>query len=348
MGIRCEEFGGLSDGRRVERWILEESGTDGFPGIRIAFITYGAAIQSLAVPDGMGGSIDVVTGFDTVSRYEESCLHFGAAIGRCCNRIRGGRFLIDGREYALSINSPPHHIHGGFGGLDKKLWIAREDGGGLVMACCCEDGEDGYPGNLKVEIRFTLRERTLCIQYMAWSDKDTLCNLTNHTYFNLNGHGSGPAVRHKIQIPSQAYVPMNQEGLPLDLPRLVEGTEYDMRRLREIATGGETPRPLSACYLPDGEGMREHAVMYGEKSGIVLNVRSNMPALQYYTGYLIPERTAGKGGVVYGPCQGICLETQYVPDAVNLKGYLAPVLRCGQMYRHETEYSFEYGMGDLR
>lgn len=339
MGIWCEPFGVLTDGRKIERWTMERGGA------RVSVITYGAAIQELTVPDQGKRMIDVVTGFDTAGEYEKSRLHFGATIGRCCNRIRGGRFFIGGTGYQLSLNSPPHHIHGGYCGMDRKVWSAETEGEDLVMTCRCADQEEGYPGNLDVNVRFVFQDHSLCIQYTAMSDKDTLCSLTNHTYFNLNGYGDGTAVLHDIRIPAEFYVPMDKEGIPLGYIRQVRDTVYDMRTCGVIGVINHIPDPPSACYLPDGRGMRSHAVLCGDKSKIVLRVRSTMPALQYYTGYLIPEGTRGKQGAVYGPCQGICLETQFVPDAVNHRAFACPILHRGERYRQETQYIFR-SMGE--
>ena len=335
MSIYCEPFGTLSDGRKAEKWVMKEDGA------QVSLITYGAAIQSLVIPDREGKATDVVTGFDTAKEYEKSRLHFGATIGRCCNRIREGRFSIGGAgEYQLSINSPPHHIHGGFHGLDRKLWNAEIRGEALIMRCRCKDGEEGYPGNLDISLCFTFHMHTLRIQYSAISDRDTLCNLTNHTYFNLNGHGSGTILGHSVQIPADSYVPLDEEKLPLGYIRQVQGSLYDLRRKRPVSADGERPEPLSVCYLPEGKGMRTHGWLYGDKSRISLHIRSTMPALQYYTGYLIPKGTRGKEGMVYGPCEGSCLETQFVPDGVNHDAFIKPVLRRGEPYLQETQYLF--------
>lgn len=336
--ISCRRWGRLSDGRQVDCFYMEHE------EIGISILTYGAIIQSIRVKDKAGQMQDVVTGFDTAREYERSRLHFGATIGRCCNRIRNGRFSMNGTHYQLSINSPPNHIHGGVCGLDRKIWDAAQDGNRLLLTCRSTDGEEGYPGNLVVNMGLTVERNSVRIRYTAQTDADTLCNLTNHTYFNLNGHGTGTAVKHGIEIPARLYAPLDANGLPVGIIEEVRGTQYDMNRMRAVAADGRLPVPRSACFLPDGEGLRPHAWLIGEKSGISLRMSSSMPALQYYTGYLIPEGTMGKQGAVYGPCQGICLEPQFVPDAVNCNCFSKPVLQKGRIYSQETYYVFDNGL----
>lgn len=330
-------FGCLSDGRAVTAWVLQNR-----TGGRAVVLDYGAAIQSLTVPDGRGGVTDVVLGYDTAAEYEAGDGHFGAVVGRVCNRIGGAAFTVDGTEYHLTANEGPNHLHGGPNGFDRYLWHAEPRGEALILSRTSPDGEEGYPGTLQVRVTYELLNgNVLRITYDAETDRTTPVNLTNHAYFNLNGGGS--ALGHVLWlnartctevgpglIPTGRRLPVTRTPLDFTVPKTV-GRDLDAGFPQLRLAGG-----YDHNYILDGG---DAACLLGLERGIVMTVQTTAPGLQLYAGNGITPRR-GKGGVPMGPHDAVCLETQNFPDAVHHAGFPDPFLRPGQRYHTVTSYAF--------
>ncbi|WP_369197225.1 aldose epimerase family protein [Streptomyces djakartensis] len=319
-----ELFGTLPDTTEVHRWTLERA------DVRVRVLTYGGIVQSVEVPDRDGRAGDVVLGFGDLDGYlahPEPCL--GALVGRYANRIAGGRFVLDGRTYALEPNNGPNSLHGGARGFDKRVWDAEADGRhGVRLSRVSPHGEEGFPGRLDVSATYTLDgSGALRIAYEAVTDAPTVVNLTNHSYFNLAG--SGHAGGHELRLAASRYTPVDAELIPAGSPAEVTGTRFDFRAGRRTGTGydhnfvldkGVTDAPVEAAEL------------YDPVSGRVLTVATTEPGLQLYTG----DHLAGP----FAPGDGVALETQHFPDSPNRPEFPSTVLRPGEVFRSETVYRF--------
>ncbi len=337
-------FGKTSEGEQVDLYTLSNP-----MGIEIGILTYGGIIQFLKVPDKSGKLVDIVLGFDDMAGYENSSPYFGALIGRCANRICKGRFSLNGKEYSLACNDKGNHLHGGIKGFDKKVWSAEVKGGSLILSLTSPDGEEGYPGNLEVSVVHSLSDDgTFTWEYFARSDADTLCNLTNHTYFNLAGHDSGTILNQMVQLESDFFTETDDKLIPTGRIFPVEGTPMDFKTPHAI---GER---INADYLPlklaggydhnfsvRGKTgvLRDAAFCYDEESGISIKVKTTLPGLQLYTGNFLDD-VKGKGGAVYPKNGAFCLETQYYPDAANHPHFEQPLLKAGEEYHHITSVKF--------
>ncbi|MBE7002812.1 MAG: galactose mutarotase [Ruminococcaceae bacterium] len=330
-------FGTLSDGTPVTAARLETAS-----GASLTVLDYGATIQSVCVPGRDGRLVDVVLGYDGAAGYESGHDYLGATIGRVGNRIGGARFSLGGKEYTLAKNDGENHLHGGARGFDKRLWTMAVSEDAIVCERLSPDGEEGYPGNLQVRVTFTFSASgALTIAYDAETDADTLVNLTNHCYFNLNGGGS--AMGHYLQLFAERFCENDEHCLPTG--RLLETalTPFDFRLGKTLGAdvGAEHEQ------LRRGGGYdhnfclsgRRAAVLQGEKNGIGMTVDTDMPGLQLYTANFLAEQP-GKGGVMMGRREAVCLETQLYPNAMNCYGFPSPVLRKGQKLHSETVYSF--------
>ncbi len=338
MAVISEEFGRTKEGKRITRYVIRNSS-----GMGVNIITMGASIQSLLIRDKNGILRDIVPGYEHGEAYNDNIPHFGSTIGRCCNRIRNGRFVLNGREYHLSKNKGENHLHGGFLGFDQKNWKGRiVDDNSVELSCESIHGEEGYPGNLKVRLRFSFTEdNNLLLNYNAVSDRDTLCNLTNRVYFNLAGHSGGDVVEHWVRIGSATYIEMGQDMLPTGRLLPVKTSEYDFRNWRRVRKEGEAEvKPKSGCFLLPEKRMGWVAEAWEESSGIWMGVETTLPALQYYTGYLVKEETGCKDNAFYGPFCGLCFESQYVTDAINHSGFTSPILRARKQWKQMTRYCF--------
>lgn len=325
-------FGYMPDGRPVEEIALS-----GGP-LSCKIITYGGALRELTVPDREGRPVDVVLGLDTLEDYRSQDKYLGALVGRYANRIGGSRFALEGREYPLRANDGPNHLHGGPEGFDKQLWqIKAQSPSSVELYLLSPDGQEGYPGDLGVTVTYALREGALEIGYQAASTKTTVCNLTNHAYFNLSGHGSGDVERQYVQILADRYTPVGQGLIPTGAVEPVEGTGMDLRTLQPLgqrefdhnwAIGGQygTLRPAAQAWSPD--------------TGIVMETLTTMPGIQFYTGNFMDGCPAGKGGALYKKHGAFCLETQFFPDSPNHPEFPSPVLAPGRPYEHKTVYRF--------
>ena len=333
--MRSELFGTLADGSDesgpidVHRWVLERD------GVRVRVLTYGGIVQSVEVPDRAGGVADIVLGFPDLAGYlAHPEPYLGAAVGRYANRIAGGRFALDGQEYRLAANNAPNALHGGERGFDKRVWAAEPAGEhGVRLSRVSPDGEEGYPGRLDVSVTYALEAGgALRISYEAVTDAPTPVNLTNHTYWNLGGAGSGNAAGgHEVRIDAGRVTVVDDTLIPTGELRPVDDTPFDLRESRKAGPGFDHNYVLDKGV---GETAVEVAEVYDPASGRVLSVATTEPGLQFYTAdHFDPS-------LPFAPGDGIALETQHFPDSPNRPEFPSTVLRPGEVYRSETVYGF--------
>ena len=304
-------------------------------------LPYGATLHRLYVPDKTGATRDVVLGYDTLADYQRHDGYLGATVGRHANRIAGAQFSLDGTTYLLAANEGENQLHSGPNGLHQKVWNWQQTAENCVtLRTVSPDGEDGYPGTLEVSVTYTLANGALSIDYEAVCDRDTVCNLTNHAYFNLAGQGRGSVAGHTLQVNAECYTPCGAGTIPTGEVRPVAG----VMDLRQGAVLGER---LDAPELAEYSGYDHNfclndgaaAQLYCRESGICMDTETTLPGLQVYTAGFLTERQ-GKDGAVYGKHHGVCLETQFWPDAVHHENFPSPILRAGEVYRHRTVYRF--------
>lgn len=347
--IRQSAFGRTGDGQEITRFTLQ-----GVGGMRLDVLDYGAIVHGLHVPDRHGRVVDVVLGYDDLSSYERDPFYLGAAIGRYANRIRGATFTLDGRTYSLSANDGPHHLHGGLRGFGKVVWrthpFEESDTVGVTLEYTSTDGEEGYPGNLAVRITYALSAaKVFSVDYSATADRPTPVNLTQHSYFNLAGEGSGDVLGHELMIHADSFTPIDDSLLPAGALALVEGTPLDFR----------LPRPIGAHIRSNHEQLRmargyDHNFVLNRASAVlspaarvsdpasrlVLEVFTTEPGMQFYSGNFLDASHPGKCGHRYGRHAGFCLETQHFPDSPNQAGFPSTILRPGHELRSRTEFRF--------
>ena len=321
-------------------------------GIEIKAITYGGIITSLRVPDRAGKTDDIVLGFDTLDGYLTDHPFFGAIIGRYGNRIGKAQFTLDGRTYKLAANNGPNHLHGGNKGFDKVLWTAEPDAGANAIAFTrtSPDGEEGYPGNLRVRVTYTLTDANeLIVEYRATTDKATPVNLTQHSYFNLAGHASGDILAHELMLNADRYTPVDDTLIPTGELASVQGTPFDFRKPTSIGARIDTDHPqLKAGKGYDhnwvlnrkGAGLQPAARVTEPKSGRTLGISTTEPGIQFYAGNFLDGKIKGKGGAVYAHRTGFCLETQHFPDSPNKPTFPSTTLSPGREYRTRTVFTF--------
>ncbi|MDT0441228.1 aldose epimerase family protein [Streptomyces johnsoniae] len=341
-----EVFGHLPDGTEVHRWTLSRGGT------RLKVLSYGGIVQSLELPDRDGEYVNVSLGFGTLAPYLTATTYFGALIGRYGNRIAEGRFTLDGTAYQLPVNDGPNSLHGGDRGFDKRLWDVTPNGrSGLTLRRTSPDGEMGYPGTLEVRVDYTLtRDGDFRIDYEATTDAPTPLNLTNHTYFNLGGEGTGSIEDHRLEIAAARYTPVGETLIPTGELARVQGTPFDFRRGKNV---GRDIRE-SHQQLLYGQGYdhnfvldkgitgapRHAATLHDPGSGRLMRVDTTEPGVQFYSGNFLDATLTGPGGRVYRQGDGLCLETQHFPDSPNQPHFPTTVLRPGETYRSTTVHSF--------
>lgn len=309
----------------------------------VELFPYGAAIRSVRVPDRNGVMTDVCLGYDTPEEYAAQDACFGGIIGRCANRIGGARFSIDGREYRLTANEGANQLHGGIDGFHRKLWEFSTQENSVTFTLLSPDGDEGFPGNLRVQVTYRLEQGTLSIDYIAVSDADTVVNLTNHAYFNLAGHDAGPVDDHELTVRAGAFTPAGAGNIPTGEILPVEGTVLDLRSGAVLGSRLKTSELASTRgydhnYVLDA-GTEAAARLYCPRTGIGLETYTTLEGMQLYTaGFLTPR--PGKNGACYGMNHAVCLETQHFPDAVNQKHFPTPVVRAGETYCQTTSYRF--------
>lgn len=318
-------------------------------GASATISTYGGTIVSLKVPDRTGAIGDVVLGFDKLEDYLKPGPYFGAIIGRYANRIAGAKFTLDGVDYTLAKNNGENSLHGGIRGFDKRLWNAKEaPGQALELNYVSRDGEEGYPGNLSVRVTYTLTDNNeLQMDYSATTDKDTVANLTNHSYFNLAGQGEGDILSHQVTIYADSITPVDKSLIPTGQLRSVTDTPFDFRKPHAI---GERINSTDE-QMAIGKGYDHNFVLNGggasldivarvtePKSGRIMDVLTTEPGLQFYTANTL--NVTGKGGKSYGPRSAFCMETQHFPDSPNRPDFPAVVLKPGVPFKSTTIYRF--------
>lgn len=340
-------YGELPDGRKVELYTLENAA-----GMQIDVITYGGIITRWTAPDRDGTYANVVLGFDNLDQYLEANPYFGALIGRYGNRIAQGRFTLDGATYVLATNDGANHLHGGDKGFDKVLWQAQgektADGASLVLTYTSADGEEGYPGNLQVTVTYTLTaDNELDIRYQARTDKPTVVNLTQHSYFNLSGNFQQDILDHELFLDADTYLPVDQGLIPTTEFRPVAGTPFDFTQAKavgkEIAHGDEQLSlglGYDHCWvLNQGDGNYGLAAKaHHPQTGRLLEVYTDEPGIQFYSGNFLDGTLRSPQGGTYGKRSGFCLETQHYPDSPNQEGFPSVRLDPGEVYTSRTLY----------
>jgi aldose 1-epimerase len=347
--ITKKAFGKTGDGKPVDLYTLTNQ-----HGMEIRVMSYGGIILSLRVPDKNGEFDDVTLGYESLDGYLEKTAYFGAIIGRYGNRIANGKFTLDGKEYTLAINNGPNALHGGLKGFDKVVWAAEpfenQDGAGVIFAYTSPDGEEGYPGNLKARVTYTLTaQNELIFDYHATTDKATPINLTNHTYFHLAGDGKGDILGHVLMLNADRLTPVDKNLIPTGELQSVKGTPLDFTKPTVVgARIHEQNEQLLFAGGYDhnfvinrqGPGLALAARVEGPTTGRVMEVFTTEPGVQFYSGNFLDGTITGKGGHVYTPRTGFCLETQHFPDSPNKPQFPSTILRPGEAYDSKTVYKF--------
>ena len=342
--VQKAEFGKLPNGTAIEQYTLENT-----KGAEAKVITYGATLAELWVPDKNGKKEDVVLGFDNLQGYLGNEPYFGGTIGRYANRIAKGKFALDGKDYTLAINNGPNSLHGGNIGFNRQVWKAEPlklaNGAAVKFTYLSQDGEEGYPGNLTVSVTYALmNDGALKISYEAKTDKATPINLTNHSYFNLSGAGSGNILKDVLWLDADQYTPTDDTLIPTGKLESVQGTPYDFRKLVEIgARISEIPKVggYDINYVLNGKAgeLRRIAEVKDPSSGRELEVWTTQPGVQLYIAIGLDGSLHGVGGT-YEKYGAFCLETQHFPDSVHHANFPSVILRPGKEFRSETIYKF--------
>ncbi len=341
MSVSRVPFGSTQNGQPVELLTLRCG------SMEAEILTFGATVRTLRVPDKKGNSIDVVLGYNTVAAYETHGGYLGALVGRYANRIAGASYVIDGERIALEANEGSKQLHGGPVGFSHRVFEAEIVGENAVrLHYTAADGEGGHPGTLTLCATYTLTENALILRYEAESNKPTYCNITNHSYFNLNGHGD--ILDHRLQIFARQFTPVDENSIPTAMAIPVTGTAFDFTRektIRQDMHANEQQLKFTAGYdhnfvLDPAQGLRLAARLTGEKSGIVMETWTQKPGVQLYCGNFLDAPTDTKSGKPYQKHEALCLETQFFPDSPNHSEWGDIILRPGHRYDYTTEYRF--------
>ncbi|MCC9165782.1 aldose epimerase family protein [Pontibacter harenae] len=348
------DFQQTIDGKETDLFILKNSNN-----VQAAITNYGGRVISMLVPDKDGNMTDVIVGFDDVASFTEgSDTFFGATIGRYGNRIANGKFKLDGQEYTLATNNNPNHLHGGDKGFSRVVWDANQvNDQTLELTYLSKDGEEGYPGNLNVKVTYTLtNDNELKIDYEATTDKKTVVNLTNHAFFNMNGVGSGSIADHILQINADKYTPVDSTLIPTGELASVEGTPFDFRKptpVGERIEADDTQLKYGKGYdhnyvLKTNQGgeMTHAATVVGTETGIKMDVYTEEPGLQFYSGNFMAGQNTVKGGKDEFRT-ALCLETQHFPDSPNQPSFPSTTLKPGDTYSTTTTYKFSVNNGEV-
>lgn len=342
-------FGQTTDGQAVDLYTLTNSS-----GLTLSVMNYGGIVVKLATPDKQGKLADVVLGFDSLSSYIAGSPFFGALIGRYGNRIAKGKFKLDGAEYTLAKNNGENALHGGVKGFDKVWWQIEEipsaEGAAIKLTYLSKDGEEGYPGNLRAEVTYTLTDQNEWkITYQATTDKKTVVNLTQHTYFNLTGDATKDILGHEVMLAADKFLPVDKGLIPTGELKPVAGTPFDFTKPATIGSriGDkdaqlETGKGYDHCFVLNGktDSLRLAASVYEPTTGRTVEVLTTEPGIQFYTGNFLDGTKIGKGGVPYAFRHGFCLETEHFPDSPNQSAFPSVVLEPGQTYKTTTVYKF--------
>ena len=349
VNIDKKPFGVTKDGIDINQYILKNAN-----GMQITVINYGGIITSWKAKDRDGSYEDIVLGFDNLSDYESSSPYFGALIGRYGNRIKEGKFSLDGVDYTLEVNNGENHLHGGVKGFDKVIWEVdkevKESSASLILRHISTDMEEGYPGNLDVKVIYTLtNDDELKVRYEAETDKKTIVNLTQHSYFNLSANLSRDILAHQITIDADSFLPVDKTLIPSGELRDVEGTPFDFRvpkrvgdDINEDYTQLTFGNGYDHCWVLNNqnEGVRFVASAYDTLSGRSLEIFSDQPGIQFYSGNFLDGTLKSKDGGNYEFRSGFCLETQHYPNSPNQESFPSVILNPGEKYNTETIFRF--------
>ncbi len=347
-GLNPADFEGTVDGKEVKLYVLTNKN-----GAEATIINYGAKIVSLLVPDRDGKLVDVVLGHKSLNDYlnsEEPT--YGAVCGRVANRIAKGKFTLEGKEYQLAINNGPNSLHGGIKGFQAVVWDAKqEDENKLVLTYLSKDGEEGYPGNLKVRIIYHLNKyNQLKVKYEAETDQTTIVNLTNHSYFNLSGEGDPSVLDHRLTMYAGHYLPTDSTAIPYGQPDKVAGTPFDFTTEHTIGERIDAEhqqitfgKGYDHCYVLDKFEKDEQSLAVkciSPKTGIIMEIYTSEPGVQIYTANWLPGKQEGKNGHYYPERSAVCFETQHFPDSINQPSYPSIVLKPGELFVSYTDFCF--------
>jgi len=348
--VKKDNFGKTNNGLIVDIYTLTNKN-----GLEAKITNFGGIITSLKVPDRQGKIEDVVLGFDNLDGYLKGHPYFGALIGRYGNRIAKGRFTLNGVEYKLAVNNGENHLHGGIKGFDKVVWNAKplkvQNGAALQLTYLSKDGEEGYPGNLSVKVIYTLTNTNdLKIEYWATTDKDTVVNLTSHSYFNFAGQGNGDILNHQLLINARRFTPTDAGSIPTGELKNVKGTAFDFTssfligaRINDDDQQLKFGKGYDHNFVLNGRigTLRQAAVVYEPNSGRLMEIWTTEPGIQFYSGNFLDGTLTGKEGKVYQQRYGFCLETQHFPDSPNKPAFPTTVLRKGARYHTITIHKFK-------
>ena len=351
MSVAKTKFGEMTDGSIVSKYTLSNAN-----GMRVGILDYGGTVKEIFAPDRNGKFANVSLGFDNLRDYLEKSPYFGCITGRYANRIAMGQFVLDDNKYKLATNNGPNHLHGGDRGFDKYVWRARvlNIGTGVEFTRTSPDGEEGYPGNLKCKVRYILTdENELVVEYEAQTDKATVINLTNHTYFNLAGEGSETILEHELLLPGDHYVATDNTNIPTKIAA-VQGTPMDFRSFTKIGKRIESSdeqiefgKGYDHTWLvsenKNEDGLHHAATLRDPSTGRILEIHTDQPGIQFYSGNYLDGSITGHGGKSYPLRSGLCLETQVFPDSPNHQGedgWKSCVLHPGDVYTHKTVHRF--------
>jgi len=345
LGKVSKQAAGTADGQPVDLYTLQDG------KITVKILTYGGIVQSIEAPDRNGKTANIVLGFDGLDGYVQTGNkpYMGAIIGRYANRIAGGTFQLNGKTYHVPKNDGDNALHGGLNGFNKKVWTSTETENGVELKYVSKDGEEGFPGNLTTTVRYTLKGNELRIDYTATTDADTVLNLTNHSYFNLKGQGNGDILGHTMKINAHRYTPVDKNLIPTGELAPVAGTPFDF--LEPTAIGAridadneqlKLARGYDQNWVLEGDGKKVivAAEAYEPTTGRVLEVLTDQPGIQFYTGNFLDGSVTGTDGKVYKKRYAFCLETQHYPDSPNHPKFPTTELKPGQTFRSTTVYRF--------
>lgn len=347
---KIQEFGRLEDGALVQSVEISNEF-----GLSATIITLGASIQSLLVPSKEGRISDVVLGHTDLESYVSNPQYFGASVGRYANRIASGRFSLNGKLYCLDLNDGPNHLHGGHRGFDKVVWdidsVEESSEAKIILSYKSESGENGYPGTLTAKATFRLEKDGLHINYRAMTDQPTIVNMTNHSFFNLAGEDQNTDVlKHQLSINAGHYTPIDHDLIPTGEIKSVVDTPFDFRKAQEIGeqirNGRHEQIALARGYDHNfvidkkNEGLHSMAILSDPSSGRRMEVLSNAPGLQFYSGNFLDGSSQGKNGQLYRQGDGVCLEPQHFPDSPNQPNFPSSQLNPGDEYIHDIAYRF--------
>ena len=347
MNITSKPFGTTPDGTPVSLFTLTNN-----QGLDVSITNYGGAITSLKVPDRDGNVGDIVLGYETLAEYVKNPRYLGCLVGRHANRIGLGKFSLNGVDYQLAQNNGVNHLHGGPQGFDKRVWTAEpqqaDDAVSLLLSYVSADGEENYPGTLSAQVKYVVTSKNeLRIEYSATTDKDTIVNLTNHTYFNFAGQGN--VLDHQLMINAESFTPVSKELIPTGEIHEVESTPMDFRSSKTI--GVEINEPYEQLSFtggydhnfvikPDGSSLKLAARVVEPTTGRTLDLFTSQPGMQFYSGNFLDGSLIGKGGVAYHKYAGFCLETQHFPDSPNHENFPSTLLRVGEVFNEVTALEF--------